>query len=241
MKKILILTFSFLLIGCSAEYTLTIDDNSYNENINIQSSNDEDRELLFSNTWMVPIDYYTYSEMDDSDYETNDKIEHYKYTAGDNNINFNYNFNSSTIQNSTALHRCYESSRIVKNNNQIIITTSNVNTCLRDNNSLEEMTINIIVNNDVKYSNEDEKVGNKYTWYINRNNYLQKSINITIIDDNNESVLPSSTNNTPSTSNNKLNILNFNTDINMIIFCIIFFVIVGIVILIYQKIQKDDK
>lgn len=239
MKKILILAFSFLLIGCSAEYTLTIDGNSYNENITIQSLTDEDKELIFSNTWMIPIDYSTYNQLDDSDYIVDDSIEYYEYTPTDNSINFTYNFNSNNIQESTALHKCYKSSRIARNNNQIIITTDKENTCFMDNSELDNMTINIVVNEKkVIYNNADSVVGNKYIWNVNRNNYQNKSINMTIeyksenIGSSSESV---------SQSTGKYNILNgIYIDYSLVIFAIIFLVIGGIVVYIYIKIKKDD-
>ena len=235
MKKILILLVPLLLVGCSAKYTLTIDNNDYSEHIEIIPKNDEEKTILFSKEWAIPIDYKEYSETDDSDNNSKfNKDEYYEYNRGTNSIEFEHNFNFSKIVNSTALKKCFDSARIVKSENKVIITTDKNNTCFDDDGSIEKIDVTIIIKDKKVLSNNADKViDNKYIWYIDTSNYNNKSINLTYEDNSNED------NNQSDTV--KINLFNIYIDKELLIFCLVFFVIVGIVVLIYKKVQKDDE
>lgn len=237
MKKIIVILFSLLLVGCSANYTLTIDEDSYEEKVQITPSSSEEREILFSNDWKIPIDYNIYSATDDSENSNDLDVNHYEYNKQTNNIEFTYNFKYNEITKSTAFKKCFNSARIVKNNNNTIITTDEGSTCFDDEESLDSLTINIIINKKkVINNNADRIIGNKYIWYINKDNYLEKSINITYEE---EQKSPSSSSSNNKTNNNFFSNIYF--DNSMLIFGLIFFIIVGIVVLIYKKISKDDE
>lgn len=240
MKKIFIILFSFLLVGCSANYTLTIDEDKYMETIQIIPSNTEES-TMFNNNWKIPINYDIYSETDDSDnFDEFQNIDLYEYSNNGNSIDFKYNFVFNQIINSTALKKCFNSARIIRKDNRIIISTDAASVCFGDNENFDKLDINIIINNkNVITNNADRIIGNKYIWNIDRDNYLNKTINITFEEKNNSSSVSSSTSSISNNNNNFLS--NISIDKNMLIFCLIFLVVVGFIILVYKRISKDDE
>lgn len=235
MKKIIILFVSLFLVGCSANYTLTIDNDSYIENVQIIPGNDDEKNTLFSNEWKIPIDYDIYSATDDSDNSSEVEKEHYEYKENDDSIEFEYAFSYNSIINSTALKYCFNSARIINRDNNIIITTNKESNCFGSE-GLDELVINIIVKDkNVISNNADKIIGNKYIWNINKNNYKDKSINLTL----GEMSRSTSSSNLDKEKGNFFS--NIYIDNSMLIFCFIFFIVVGVVVLIYKKIQKDDE
>ena len=248
MKKIFVLFISLLLVGCSADYTLTIDEDKFTEKIKFYSL---DNDSNINRDWHISS---FYADDSDSDLENdNDSCSSncYKYTKDNDTITFSYDFNSNNISKSAAINNCFNSFRIINRDNDVMISTSNGVKCF--NNNFDSLTINIVFNDsrNIKYSNADRVVGNKYIWNINNDNYNTKSINMTIEGniDNGEGVsnLHSSILGLLSSSSSSVQVVsvkrNFFTDIyfdkDIVIFSIVFLVFGGIGILIFKKINKD--
>lgn len=176
-KKILILTVLVLtLTGCSAEYNLEINENSYNESVNIylpkyDFSNDSINGILENKT---PIT----QNGDEKKYYSNSVSEN------DNNyiINENYNHSFDTITSSYFITRCYGGNVIKKRDNLITINTDSEFKCINmdDGAKVDSVQINIKTNQKVLSNNADAIKGNTYTWNINEDNYLNKPINMEI-------------------------------------------------------------
>ncbi len=86
------------------------------------------------------------------------------------------------------LNTCYDHISIVENENQdgMILSTSTKNLCFEIYDILEEITIHLKTNHEVKNHNADEVVNGEYTWKINKNNYDNKSIQINLLNKTHE-------------------------------------------------------
>lgn len=190
-KKILLFIYVciclFCLTGCDATYNLTIDGNSYQESTAIVENN---------SAYWESGDYPSKSLLEyglehpfalDSETpifsETNDKISGLDYynveNLSDNNsvgIRFDGTFDSDSFE---------RSNMVVSNYNRFVKATIDGNVVLSTGErlksfdqyiNLNRVIINIKTNNKVVKHNADEVNGNTYTWTIDRNNYIDKSV-----------------------------------------------------------------
>lgn len=180
MKKIIILVAILLITtGCTCEYNLKIENNKYSEEVVITANTTSERNN-FNNTWTVPIDKDIYNIGLDT--ENDGTVEGHTYNSriSGNSLIFSYDFSRGEFANSTAASNCYKTFTISSSRGNTIISTSKEFTCFDDYPSLNSATINITVDGQVISNNADSKVGNKYTWNINKNNAKNKSIDLVI-------------------------------------------------------------
>ena len=201
MKRIILLIVILLIAtGCTCEYNLKIDNNKYSEEIIINAKTVSEKDN-FSNNWEIPINKDDYdigldTESDDIDYS-----QIYNYRTSRNSLIFNYDFNRSEYNNSTAVYNCYNKLTVSNQSGSTIISTSREVLCFDKYPNLTDLTINITVDRPVKSNNADSVSGNTYTWNINRNNASNKPINLVLeSSENNDYVTP-----TPSSSNSSIN------------------------------------
>lgn len=201
MKKIILLIVILLITtGCTCEYNLKIDNNKYSEEIIINAKTVSEKDN-FSNNWEIPINKDDYdigldTESDDIDYS-----QIYNYRTSGNSLIFNYDFNRSEYNNSTAVYNCYNKLTATSQSGSTIISTSREVLCFDKYPNLTDVVINITVDRPVKSNNADSVSGNTYTWNINRNNASNKPINLVLgASENNDYVTP-----TPSSSNSSIN------------------------------------
>ena len=186
MKKRICLLFAIILLttGCTCEYNLTIDNNSYKESINIVPSNSEERNSL-NTKFEIPVDKNNYYYGDETtDYSSLGDI--YKYSFNNNILNMSYDFRKSYYINSTAVSLCYKTLTVTNYEGNTVISTSNNATCFDNYPELTNLVINITVDRDIISHNADKVNGNIYTWNLTKNNAKNKSINLVFKNDSDE-------------------------------------------------------
>lgn len=204
MKKRILLIIMILLLttGCTCEYNLKIDGDTYKEEIILLGENSEEISS-FNNEWQVPIDKEEYNIISGLDGEYNTNTNTYKYNLSGNKLTFNYDFSRSKFSNSTAVSNCYNKLTISNYSNTIIISTSPKAECFDKFPILTSVKVTVKVDREVISSNADNVSGNTYTWNITKENASNKSINLTLAnniqDEGNSS--SSSKNNTENKKN----------------------------------------
>lgn len=204
MKKRIILLIIILLLttGCTCEYNLTIDGNTYKEKITIIGENSEEISS-FNNEWKISVDKENNNTPGDPESNPDNNRNVYKYNLSDNELIFNYDFIGSEFANSMAVSNCYDKLTITNYNKTTIISTSPKANCFKNNPPLNNVKVKISVDREVINNNADSISGNTYIWNITKENASSKSINL-VLDNSEEDInLPSSSNKT--TINEKKN------------------------------------
>lgn len=173
IKMFFLVTIVFLLSGCSFEYNINIDDNIITEdNViylkNSNFNNIEDSVNKIVNKYSGPtnsLGMYSSSIVERDNYFGMSYKKDYSFS------DYNYSVSFSS---------CYDSYKLVDEGDTLTIATSNVFKCFDKYDELEDVTINLTTNYSVEESNADFVDGNKYTWYITKNNANQKSISIVV-------------------------------------------------------------
>ena len=172
MKKlILLLIMTFLITGCSCNYTLKIDDKVSEEiEVVVPNSISDTKKNQVDNILkdLNPI-------IDDYDhkykYNVNKKVE------GNSTI-YNLDTEYDNYKDSTLLAQCFEHAVFEENDDYIIINASGKFGCLYDN---DEIKINIKTDKYVSSNNANLVNKNTYTWKIDRSNRDDVSIKATIM------------------------------------------------------------
>ena len=233
MKKKIYFLLSLLLFttGCSCEYNLKIENNTFKENINLISTDENDLNA-FNRNWQIPIDKDEYNIGTDPDSENTISGKLYNQKLSGNNLQFNYDFSLSEFNKSSAISNCYNTFNVNNYGNRIIISTSQNAICFDKYPTLDTININITVDRTVKSSNADSINGKTYTWILTRSNH-NKGINLVLEKDQ------TNNDNLPSGSNNNIN--RRKKDYTMYILSGILLIVFLIGYIIYKKItSKDD-
>ena len=172
MKKfILLLIMTFLITGCSCNYTLKIDDKVSEEiEVVVPNSISDTKKNQVDNILkdLNPI-------IDDYDhkykYNVNKKVE-------SNSTIYNLDTEYDNYKDSTLLAQCFEHAVFEENDDYIIINASGKFGCLYDN---DEIKINIKTDKYVSSNNANLVNKNTYTWKIDRSNRDDVSIKATIM------------------------------------------------------------
>ena len=195
-KRILIILTLLLTTGCTCEYNLTINGNTYDEEVIIIGENVEEISQ-FDNEWQIPINKEEYNNMAGSDSEYNPNGEIYDYSISSNNLTFKNNFSKTNYNSSTAVSNCYNKLTLTNYNDTIILSTSPKVDCFDKYPTLTNIKVNIKVDKPVISNNADIVNGNIYTWNISKNDINNKSINLILQNNNlnkgNETETPNET------------------------------------------------
>lgn len=174
MKKVIILFIVLLTSGCTVQYNINIDENYINEDINMTV----DKTILNEGTYneLVSKTNNVYLNTDKY-YQVN-----YKEDANNLNVNYKYNHKIKDFSNSKIINWCYHEREIKVEKNRLIISTGKIFDCANaeSNSSVDNAQINITTKLKVIKSNADQVNGNTYTWNINKNNYTNKPIEMTL-------------------------------------------------------------
>ena len=182
-KRILIIPLILLLTtGCTCQYNLTIEDNTYKEEITLIGENAQEISQ-FNNQWQIPIDKEEYEIIAGSDAEYIPEGEIYKYNLSNNKITFSYNFRKNQFSSSTAVANCYNKLTMTSHNGTTIISTSKKNNCFNKYPLLTNIKVKIVVDKPVISNNADIVNGNTYIWNINKDDINDNSINIILDSD----------------------------------------------------------
>ena len=167
MKKILLLIIlCFLLTGCTVNYNLEIEDNSFKETISGNVLNSEikiDDEQTDVNTFN-----YLINEEQSPFIGENNQLYNKATNKNNNGIDYNYSFtyNELNITDSRILNTCFEDFKFEEKDNIYYLMTFGKFYC----NYAPETNINISTEYEVIINNANKKKNNTYTWTINEEN-----------------------------------------------------------------------
>lgn len=174
MKKIILLLITIILLtGCNATYDINIKNDKISDTIKVFEKNNivqnatNEQTKKFSDTigdWENGYDYYQ------RELYTTDEVTGYKYT---------YDFNYEEYDAMSELRKCYKELSF-EYDNQINLKTSNEFLCANYYKNVDSLEINITSEYHITNSNADKQENNKHTWIINKNNYKNKPIQISI-------------------------------------------------------------
>ena len=153
IKLFIIIICLLILCGCNSSYNLTIDDDIFSEEINLDISN-------LSNN-ITDNSFYPFHNNFDVLYDKNIYSEN-NYTF----LNLKYNFTPSNFINSTAYSDCFLDRKFENNDDYYYFKMYKMIECYYG----EDYDINIKTNNKVLYNNADSVKNNVYTWHVNSNN-----------------------------------------------------------------------
>ena len=235
MRKIIILfSFMLLLSGCSANYSLVFEDGIYKESLSLVSK----RSDVINNQSIINYtnDYYNnitllVNYMDEPGDMTEEEVKNYyeiyEKSIIDNNdgygLRFSHDYNNNTITNSNIIFNMFSS--INFNNNKIYI--SGAKDIFSNYPYLDEIIISFKTDKYIKSTNSDSRDGNVYYWYLNRDNYKTKKIDINFTDVYIESL------------NNKVNI-DSNKFADIVIYISLIIILIGILFM-FTKFKKAKK
>ena len=221
MKKKIILLFSLILLtGCSAEYNLTIVNDSYKEELNVDNVKIDNISDL-----ILPL-YYDIDEYDIDKVKPGDDG-FYNAKIDKNSYSLFNTFNFSSFIKSTLLNSCYDKVDVVKNSKNIYISTVGDFKCY-NNYKVDDIKVNIISKYKLVDTNADSINNNVYSWNINKDN-LDKGIYI-------EFVLPKKSEKKKKIFiNNKKNFYLFLFQASLILFLLV------IIMVIKKKNYEDEK
>lgn len=184
-KILLIFILVFMLCGCSVEYNVTLDDETFKETgFLIEKKENKDYVSKNGFTFEKQLDY-TYQSMHDilNGQET-EKTQSFELKKIDTDKEIGLNYSNELEQNnyflSPILRQCYDGVSVKNNNSYIKISTGNYFKCFDYYELLDNVTVNFTTNYKVVSNNADEIKENTYTWFINKNNYKTKEIAIQI-------------------------------------------------------------
>lgn len=218
-KKIMLLTCLFLLSGCSANYSLSIDDTGYHESLEITNSNydnsyQEQIEKALVASMPVDINYYDPVNV----HKVNDVIYYniIKNKSDDElGITYSYDFDYENYQNSTIVKLFDPKSQILQNNSILSLNaTLNKDLFLKYPN-LDKLNIKITTNKKVYNQNANRISGNSYYWEISKSDDINRKINFSFDRYENKKV---------DTSSKYTNIIYISIGILFLVGCLILFI-----------------
>lgn len=233
-KRINILLIMLLLTtGCTCEYNLRIDNDTYKEEVILKADNSEELSN-FNNKWQISIDKNESNiGTDPSATEEPTSNGMYKYNLTGNNLVFTYTFPINQYTYSTAVSKCYNNLTTTNYNNSIIISTSSNAICFDNYPNLNNVIVNITVDRNVISNNADSVSGKTYTWNLNKSNANNKSIDLILDNSNEESKTTDNNNPNKNNTDNK-------RDYTMYIFSGMLLLSFLLGYLIFNKIKKEE-
>ena len=195
LKKLFVLFFLTIFVsGCAVSYNVSIYDNKIVDDFIIKyteedTRNKENDEELMGNRLKALIDYDVYPFFEDYTYKYNKKLEK------ENNINnlvLSYEYNLTDFQNANVIKNCFKNKNIITNGDNIDINLNGYFYCLYNN---EEILINVKTNRKVAYNNANLIKDNIYTWKINKDNYKNVDIKLSLISTSDNNVIDKVINN----------------------------------------------
>ena len=157
IKKILFVLFiTFLLSGCTAEYNISIIDDQVIEDINIYTSDTEEKEMLKN-----------YKKEKILSFSVEDKNYYYDKEFLSNNKGLNLRFrylDYPAYSLSSFFNYCYDKSSIVSDDKYIYIIATGF-TCTSYNwLEVKQAKVNFTTNHKILTENSDIQKNNVYTW-----------------------------------------------------------------------------
>ena len=176
-KKIFLVALLFFITGCSAEYTLTVnDDQTIDESIVVLKSNNlwgsNNEEINEQIDWTL---VFAKDETEPAYFYNQEKV------LGNNNsgVKYSYKFNKDNfISDSDIIKNCFDSYEFYLDDEWLNISASGFK-CSSALGNNYNLSINIIANGKVISGNYDKNNKNKYTWIISED----KDVSVNLIID----------------------------------------------------------
>ncbi len=251
-KKIIILGTVFLLTmtGCSVEYNLTIDAENYEEKTDIMTDTSlevpevyQDKNLidyfdLSQNEYYEPIYFnpanYNFYE---GGYQNGTVYYDLKgYQNGNfKGLTLSHTFDNNDFYRSNAIKSCFDELDIQRQDEYILIRTSNKCKIFDNYSILNNITVKIKTSLEVIVTNADSVDDNVYTWNITRENYNNKPIRLTLAksDDTSKEItnpLPEENQDSGQTDNDNKTEKKDNSKYNIIIIGGAFIILGGVIL-----------
>ena len=223
-----------MLCGCEANYTITIDKNNITEKIEVLDNVSSTRTVTdIMDNYKKQYPVYSNSDWVDADYSRADNEEYYKqtYNIDDNgyHLYYEYTYPMQKFKEANSLNYSYEYKEITYKNNILSISMGSPNNRLKYVDEFTNLTVNIVTDYTVIKNNADSVIGNRYIWYVNKENNDTKKINFEV--DLTQTQEELNNKNTSQEKKNKLTI--------PIVLLVVFIYIVIIVIIITKKKKKE--
>lgn len=195
MKKVLLmLSFLFLLTGCSASYELEIKEDKFSEKIILNDMNVSDDLMEVYLTNAMPFDYqetsYLYYDKIVKPYEI-ERTKGNKYydlkSFGQYGIEANFSGKFSDYKYSNALHSTFNSVHVNNYEDYISIYGFDGVSAFSNYSTLDRIDVKIKVDKTVREHDADEVNGNTYIWHFYKNNpekslYIEMDSNKVIVE-----------------------------------------------------------
>lgn len=235
MKKIILLLSFLILSGCSADYNIKYIDDKYSEEFIVLSDSNEycgdDLCSSYINEYFnsnISI-YYLDSE---EELAYSDDLSKYTFynkelvnTGGKTGIKLSYDFNNSSQYSYSYISRKLFNKVVVNDN---FIKAYDINDLFINYSYLDKITISFVTDKYIQSTNSDEEIDGVHYWYIDKDNYKNKVINISFNKDEYEA--------------DKLvddGYLTWNSI--KYIFIVLILILLIIVLVIYEKVKKSNK
>ena len=186
IKKILLMFILILLLsGCSVEYNVSLENDSFKESGSlIEKKENKDNVSKNGFSFEEQINY-TYQSMHDVlNGQEMEKTQSFELKKIDTDKEIGLTYSNELKQNkyylSPIIRQCYDNVSVKNSNNNIKISTGNYFKCFDYYELLNNVTVNFTTNYKVVNNNADEIKDNTYTWFINKNNFKNKEISIEI-------------------------------------------------------------
>lgn len=234
LQTIIVLISIIMLCGCEANYTITIDKNNITEKIEVLDNVSSTRTVTdIMDNYKKQYPVYSNSDWVDADYSRADNEEYYKqtYNIDDNgyHLYYEYTYPIQKFKEANSLNYSYEYKEITYKNNILSISMGSPNNRLKYVDEFTNLTVNIVTDYTVIKNNADSVIGNRYIWYVNKENNDTKKINFEV--DLTQTQEELNNRNTSQEKKNKLTI--------PIVLLVVFIYIVIIVIIITKKKKKE--
>ena len=234
LQTIIVLISIIMLCGCEANYTITIDKNNITEKIEVLDNVSSTRTVTdIMDNYKKQYPVYSNSDWVDADYSRADNEEYYKqtYNIDDNgyHLYYEYTYPMQKFKEANSLNYSYEYKEITYKPNILSISLGSPNNRLKYVDEFTNLTVNIVTDYTVIKNNADSVIGNRYIWYVNKENNDTKKINFEV--DLTQTQEELNNKNTSQEKKNKLTI--------PIVLLVVFIYIVIIVIIITKKKKKE--
>ena len=186
MKKIFFILFLLLLTGCTAKYDLEYKEKTFCENFEVQADNSEGLNDYFNIFYNGNISTNFYDDEEElailkpEELETHGYKSYNKaYLSGEstNGFNLDYCFKEN-IDKSSIINTFFDNINISED----YIFASDSKDVFDIYENLTLITISFSTDKYIKDSNADEIKNNIHYWYVNRDNYKNKTISISLSD-----------------------------------------------------------
>ena len=185
IQKLIVLFSIIILSGCEVSYTITIDKNNINEKIEVLdnvSSNRTVTDVMENYKKQYPV--YSNQDWVEADYSRVDGEEYYNqtYSIDDNGYHlfYEYTYPIEKYKDANSINFNYNYKDITYKDHILKIAIGATNNRMKYVNDFTNLTVNIITDYIILNNNADSVIGNRYIWYINKNNNDEKRINFEV-------------------------------------------------------------